>query len=96
MLLSPTVWIILLATAVLAVAAVWIITLSSRRSPETDPVRRWEVQCPRCNRWKEMTPQRSKRLDPPDPSLQPGMQVAFANSYKCPYCGHRWQEKYLE
>lgn len=101
MLFTPTIWIFLLATAVILMLAAVIVAFSGKgKSEQRERLpaaqRKWEVQCPQCGRWKEMAPRRTERLDPPAPSPQPGMQVAFANDYKCPFCGHRWREKYLE
>ncbi|MEZ4643014.1 MAG: hypothetical protein R3E31_09835 [Chloroflexota bacterium] len=71
-----------------------------QRATDGEAVRTWMVQCPRCNRWKRMTPLAA----PPheavtlvaSAAVHPGAQYRYTNQYKCPFCGHLWQESYLE
>ena len=64
-----------------------------------DPLREWEVQCPKCSRWKTMKPINCfapNLLNNPDASSLLGTQNRILNEYKCPFCGHTWLERYIE
>lgn len=58
-----------------------------------------QVQCPNCQRWKKMQPIRQEdpldEVDLEKVILLPGRQHRVLHEYKCPFCGHIWQEQYL-
>lgn len=60
--------------------------------------RRWQVQCPKCQRWKKMQPiRREELLDEVEAlkrSVLPGTEYRFLHEYKCKFCGHIWQERH--
>ena len=58
--------------------------------------RRWQVQCPKCQRWKKMQPIRREELLDEVEALKrsglPGTEYRFLHEYKCKFCGpgSRW------
>ncbi|MEM7117325.1 MAG: hypothetical protein AAF614_33135 [Chloroflexota bacterium] len=95
--------IILIALFVIVAGVIYLaIERQSRQyQPPSEPTEReWNVQCPNCLRWKEMTPFESDQGDftheDGGVALQPDGKYRFHNHYKCPFCGHRWEEEYLE
>lgn len=61
---------------------------------------RWQMQCPKCQRWKKMQPIRREKVLDEQEALQrrllPGPRPRFLYEYKCDFCGHIWQEHYSE
>ena len=58
----------------------------------------WQVQCPQCNRWKKLQPLNNEELSDSELgfNLLPGTQHRRRRIFKCPFCGHVWQEQYVE
>lgn len=95
----------LMVFIVIAGLAFLTLTTPGRRSAPPDDSdsaqnRTWQVQCPQCSRWKRLHPMHSNRMEVAEQLLrqspQPGMHYQYVNQYKCPFCGHRWQETYVE
>ncbi|MCC6604622.1 MAG: hypothetical protein IT327_15540 [Anaerolineae bacterium] len=88
-----------IAVGVIIAGALYLI-VSYRRGanlPETQPkppTPGWQVQCPKCSRWKKMEPVRREALEAQKISILPGTQNHFIHEYKCPFCGHTWHERY--
>lgn len=98
-------WIILLAMMVIVLGVVYLLT--DRQKARTKQAqaamssdRKWQVQCPQCKRWKELPPIQSTigelRQEDGQMTLQSSGKLKYHNQYKCPFCGHRWEEEYLE
>lgn len=96
--------IVLLALIVIVAGVAYLVIERQRQQQTKQPLeaesREWLVQCPSCLRWKEMPPIASDQGDftheDGEVALQPGGKYKFHNQYKCPFCGHRWEEEYLE
>lgn len=73
---------------------------SGEETADEETVRRWQVQCPNCRRWKKMPPIRREKLLNVQEALQrkvlSGPHPRFLHEYKCQFCGHIWQENYSE
>ena len=57
------------------------------------------VQCPKCQRWKALDPVETQtssgqRTDSATGAYHPGTTHFLTHSYKCAFCGHRWQEEF--
>ena len=57
------------------------------------------VQCPKCQRWKALDPletqtRSGQRVDSATGAYHPGTTHFLTHSYKCAFCGHRWQEEF--
>lgn len=57
------------------------------------------VQCPKCERWKEMHPiktksSQEKRLNLTSAEPKPQIWHIKTHFHKCPFCGHQWEEHY--
>jgi DNA-directed RNA polymerase subunit RPC12/RpoP len=96
-------WLIPAAMLVIVVCEIYVIIRKRREkmaaaSPTTDePHKKHSVQCPQCQRWKELEPIDSNHEQVIAENPQAGAQrdqTQYSNSYKCPFCGHRWQEEY--
>ncbi|MCB8976782.1 MAG: hypothetical protein H6657_05085 [Ardenticatenaceae bacterium] len=82
------------------IAGVIFLIVSYRREakpaetpPQPSPVG-WQVQCPKCNRWKQLQPVRRELLEEQEINILPGTQHRYIHEYKCPFCGHTWYERY--
>jgi ssDNA-binding Zn-finger/Zn-ribbon topoisomerase 1 len=66
----------------------------SAEMPPEPQIPGWQVQCPKCRRWKKLEPVRREALEVQKISILPGTQNHFIHEYKCPFCGHTWHERY--
>lgn len=87
------------AVGIVIVGVIFLIVSYRREAkpvetPPTPPASGWQVQCPKCSRWKKMQPTRREALDVQEISILPGTQNHFIHEYKCPFCGHTWYERY--
>ena len=97
--------VILVALLVIVAGVTYLVVERPRLPPRPKPPaqseeRQWHVQCPNCSRWKEMAPVDSDQgeftQEDGNIALQPDGKYRFHNKYRCPFCGHRWEETYLE
>lgn len=59
------------------------------------------IQCPKCDRWKEMPPISSEttvgpRLDQATGASSVNKFKKTTKLYKCRFCGHTWEENFEE
>ena len=98
-------WFIPAMVAIVVVGIIYFFWSASRQrnsndETEVNEARSWHVQCPRCNRWKRVKPIQTTYAEAeqinPMVVIHPGAQYHYTNVYKCVFCGHTWQESYLE
>lgn len=91
---------LLVLFVVLILAWFWSQSQQDKHHLEIIEERTWLVQCPHCHRWKSLKPIASDLVTDlvpvTTPPMHPGAQYKYTNQYKCPFCGHQWQENYLE
>ncbi len=67
------------------------------RASLTEQLTQQHVQCPNCQRWKWQKPFESNReqvlADTPHAAAIHN-QEPYTNRYRCPFCGHQWNEEF--
>ena len=75
-----------------------IVTREAPVENEEETPSTWQVQCPQCNRWKTLKPLNNEELSDSELGFNQSIGTPHPRRriFKCPFCGHAWQERYIE